>query len=168
MTYKQICSYYFFKYALAKIITTLVHKNFFALVKLSRRGVNAFYTELAESNSAYSETVLHKVLIYIEYRAVSGVFRTIDPPTPSPPSECVIPPQQRRGGTPGRWGGGGLIFRKTPDIGLASYSIIPLRLTGCDPSMLGKHRDEYCPFWETIGFLSLCRLCIAHSVLSRV
>ncbi len=27
----------------------------------------------------------------------------------------------------GRWGGGGSIFRKTPDIGLASYSIIPLR-----------------------------------------
>jgi hypothetical protein len=29
--------------------------------------------------------VHHKVLTYIEYRAVSGVFRTIDPPSPSPP-----------------------------------------------------------------------------------
>jgi hypothetical protein len=38
----------------------------------------------------------HKVLTYIEYRAVSGVFRTIDPP-PSPPSECVLPSHQRRG-----------------------------------------------------------------------
>ncbi len=51
----------------------------------------------------------HKVLTYIEYRAVSGVFRTIDPPpTPSPPSECVLPPHLRRGYTlAGRWGGGG-------------------------------------------------------------
>ncbi len=32
----------------------------------------------------------HKVITYIEYRAVPGVFRTIDPP-PSPPSECVLP-----------------------------------------------------------------------------
>ncbi len=39
----------------------------------------------------------HKVLTYIEYRAVSGVFRTIEPPTPSPPSECVLPPPLRRG-----------------------------------------------------------------------
>ncbi len=44
------------------------------------------------------------------------------PPTPSPHSECVLPP-------PGGEGVGGLIFRKTPDIGLASYSIIPLRYT---------------------------------------
>jgi hypothetical protein len=44
----------------------------------------------------------HKVLTYVEYRAVSGVFQNIDPPTPSPPSECVLSPHQRRGagGTP--------------------------------------------------------------------
>ncbi len=41
----------------------------------------------------------HKLFTYIEYRAVSGVFWTIDPPPPSPPSECVLPPQQRRGAT---------------------------------------------------------------------
>jgi hypothetical protein len=29
----------------------------------------------------------HKVLTYVEYRAVPGVFQNIDPPTPSPPSE---------------------------------------------------------------------------------
>ncbi len=28
---------------------------------------------------------------------MSGVFQNIDPPTPSPPSECVLPPHQRRG-----------------------------------------------------------------------
>jgi hypothetical protein len=39
----------------------------------------------------------HKVLTYVEYRAVSSVFQNIDPPPPSPPSECVLPPHQRRG-----------------------------------------------------------------------
>jgi hypothetical protein len=39
----------------------------------------------------------HKVLTYVEYRAVSGVFQNIDSPPPSPPSECVLPPHQRRG-----------------------------------------------------------------------
>ncbi len=76
-----------------------------------------------------------KELTYIENRAVSGIFRTIDPPPPSPPSECVLPPHQRRGihTLAGLWGGGGSIFRKTPDIGLASYSItiIPLRPRAC-------------------------------------
>ncbi len=55
-------------------------------------------------------TVLNKVLTYIEYRAVSGVFRTIDP---SPPSECVLlPPHQRPGGahSPGGEGVGGQYF----------------------------------------------------------
>ncbi len=31
----------------------------------------------------------NKVLTYVEYRAVSGVFQNIDPPFP--PSECVLP-----------------------------------------------------------------------------
>jgi hypothetical protein len=31
------------------------------------------------------------------YRSVSGVFQNI-PPTPFSPSECVLPPHQRRGG----------------------------------------------------------------------
>jgi hypothetical protein len=41
----------------------------------------------------------------------------------------VCPPPALKAGytLAGRWGGGGSIFRKTPDIGLASYSIIPLR-----------------------------------------
>jgi hypothetical protein len=68
--------------------------------------------------------------IYI-YRVQSSVWRLPNcwPPTPSPPSECVLPPHQSGGGytLAGRWGGGGPIFRKRPDIGLASYSIIPLR-----------------------------------------
>jgi hypothetical protein len=67
--------------------------------------------------------VVHKVLTYVEYRAVSDVFQINDPPPPSPPSECVLP---RTKGThsPGGEGdgGGGSIFWKTPAIGLASYN----------------------------------------------
>ncbi len=78
----------------------------------------------------------HKVLTYTEFRAMSGVFRTIDPPPPLHPASVSFPRTKGRGGgytLAGRWGGGRLIFRKTPDIGLASYSIIPLRfvLTQC-------------------------------------
>ncbi len=66
------------------------------------------------------------------YRTERSVWRLPNywPPTPSPPSECVLPPHQRRGDThsPGGEGVGGSIFRKTSDIGLASYSIIPLRM----------------------------------------
>jgi hypothetical protein len=43
----------------------------------------------------------HKVLTYIEYRAVSGVFRTIDPTTPLHPAS-VSSPRTKDGG-----GGGG-------------------------------------------------------------
>ncbi len=45
----------------------------------------------------------HKVLTYVEYRAVSGVFQNIDTPPPSPPSECVFPPHQRRRGVRGQY-----------------------------------------------------------------
>ncbi len=68
------------------------------------------------------------------YRVQSSVWRLPNywPPTPSPTCECVLPLHQRRGVThlPGGEGGGGQrsISRKTPDIGLASYSIISLRM----------------------------------------
>jgi hypothetical protein len=75
----------------------------------------------------------HKVLIYVEYRAVSGVFQNIDPPPPLHPASVSSPRTKSGGGThsPGDEGvgGGGSTFWKTPDIGLASYSIIPLRAT---------------------------------------
>jgi hypothetical protein len=53
---------------------------------------------------------------------VSGVFLTIDPPPPLHPAS-VSSPAPKAGDTHSP--GGGSIFRKTPDIGLAS--IIPLR-----------------------------------------
>ncbi len=70
----------------------------------------------------------HKVLTYIEYRAVSGVFQTIDPPTPSsPPSECVLPPHQSRRGphSPGGQGVGVQHFgrRQTLDWPLTVKSL---------------------------------------------
>ncbi len=46
----------------------------------------------------YIVSVVHKVLLHIEYRAVSGVFRTIDPTPPLRPASGSSPPHQRRGG----------------------------------------------------------------------
>ncbi len=75
---------------------------------------------------------LHKVLTFVEYRAVSASSKILTP-HPPPRSECVLPPHQRRGlhaHSPGGEGGWGTIFRKTHDIGLASYTIISLRAVG--------------------------------------
>ncbi len=65
---------------------------------------------------------------YAEYRLQSCVWRLPKywPPTPSPPSEWVLPPHQRWG-VHTRRVVRGPIFWKTPDIRLASYSIISLR-----------------------------------------
>ncbi len=75
----------------------------------------------------------HIALKYKEHRAVSGVFLTIDPPPPLHPASVSSPRTKGGGGgthSPGGVGGGGggvNINGKTLDIGLASYSIIPLR-----------------------------------------
>ncbi len=71
---------------------------------------------------------VHKVLTYVEYRAVSGVFQNIDPPYPSPPSECVLPPlPQAEGGgyTLGGVEGGGVIILEDARhwIGLLQYNL---------------------------------------------
>ncbi len=70
----------------------------------------------------------HKVLTYVEYRAVSGVFQNYWPPTPLSTQRVCPPPAPKAGGTltPGGEGGGGS-FSKAPDLGLASFSIISLR-----------------------------------------
>jgi hypothetical protein len=60
-------------------------------------------------NKSGINRLAHKVLTFVEYRAVSAVFQNIDPPPPSPPSACVLPPHQRRGYTlAGRRGGWGV------------------------------------------------------------
>jgi hypothetical protein len=46
-----------------------------------------------------AKTCDHKVLAYIEYRAVSGVFRNIDPPPPFHPAIVTSPAPKAGGGT---------------------------------------------------------------------
>ncbi len=78
-----------------------------------------------------------KVLTYVEYRAVSGVFQNIDPPPlPSPPSECVLPPAPKAGDThsPGGdwWGGWGVNILEDArnTIGLLQYNLSTVSTIG--------------------------------------
>ena len=72
---------------------------------------------------------IYKVLTYEEYRAVSGVFQNIDPPPPSPPSECVISSTQGGGytfaGWWGRWGVN-ILEDARHKIGLLQYTTSPI------------------------------------------
>jgi hypothetical protein len=61
------------------------------------------------------ESRYHKVLTYVEYRAVSGVFQNIDPPPPLHPASVSSPRTKGGGGggggwytLVGRWGGWGV------------------------------------------------------------
>jgi hypothetical protein len=67
------------------------------------------------------------------YRVQSSVWRVPNyrPPTPLSSQRVCPPPAPKAGGThsPGGEEVGGSIVRKTPDIGLASDSIISLRCT---------------------------------------
>ncbi len=101
---------------------------------------------------------MHKVLTYIENRAVSGVFRTIDPPPPLH-SAIVSSPRTKGVGVggggytlAGRWKSlGGQYFRKTPGIGFASFSIIPLRSYGSSSEWsIGDSRMG--PWFSTLSF----------------
>jgi hypothetical protein len=79
----------------------------------------------------YIDLTPQSTYIYRVRRCVWRLPKCWPPTPPSPLSECVLPPHQRRGVHNRRalWRGGGSIFWKTRDIGLASYSIISLRLT---------------------------------------
>jgi hypothetical protein len=71
---------------------------------------------------------MRKVLTYtyVEDRAVSGVFQNIDPQPPSPPSECVLPPHQRRGVHTRRLGrgwGANILEDARYWIGLLQYNL---------------------------------------------
>jgi hypothetical protein len=69
----------------------------------------------------------NKVLTYVEYRAVSGVFQNIDPPTPlSTQQVCPFPAPKAGGGThsAGVWGGGLNILEDARHwIGLLQYNL---------------------------------------------
>ncbi len=91
-----------------------------------QRQVCKIYTVHCFPSSCCSQSTY----IYTVYRAGSGVFRTtvLNPHPLSTQRVCPTTAPKAGGYTlAGRWGGGGSIFRKTPDIGLASYSTIPLR-----------------------------------------
>ncbi len=66
----------------------------------------------------------HKVLTCIEYRAVSGV----DTPHPFSPQRVCPPPPPSTKHTRRAVRGWGVNISEMPDIGWASYSIIPLRI----------------------------------------
>jgi hypothetical protein len=62
------------------------------------------------------------------YRVQSSVWRLSNYwPSTSLPLASVSSPRTKGYTLARGWGGGGSIFRKTTDIGLVSYSIIPLR-----------------------------------------
>ncbi len=75
--------------------------------------------------SAALHYLYHKVLSYIEYRAVSGVFQTMDPPLPLHPASVSSPGTKGGGYTlAGRWGGGGVNISEDARhwIGLLQYN----------------------------------------------
>ncbi len=100
---------------------------------------------------------------------ISLVFQNIDPPSPSPPGESVLPPQQRLAGVHTRRaerGMGGSIFWKTRKIGLPSYSkictlwpVLSRRLRG---QVTRRHFwrvfSLYCRTWNKISIASALRL----------
>jgi hypothetical protein len=90
-----------------------------------------FYIHISVSDYIFPRTVQPQSTYIYRLQSSVWLLPKSDLPTPSSPSHCVLPPHQRPGGGggythAGRRGGGGSIVRKTPDIGLASYSIIPL------------------------------------------
>ncbi len=110
------------------------------------RSYNRYYCqlELGLVVDFSSECMHHKVLTYIEYRAVSGVFRTILL-TPPPSTQLVCPPpHQRRGGThsPGGEGVGGQYFgrRQTLDWPLTVKSLYGMYHGSAASEHTHKHR----------------------------
>ncbi len=95
-------------------------------------------TPVAESRTFYIRIrgitkYLHRVCRVQKCLASSKILT----PYPRSTQRVCSPPGPKAGGYTlagrCRWGGGGSVFWKTPDIGLASYSIIPLRVVSYDP-----------------------------------
>jgi hypothetical protein len=66
--------------------------------------------------------------MYVKVQSSVWRFQNIDPPPSFHPASVSPPPATKVGVHSRRAVGGGGIILKTPDIGLASYSIISLRL----------------------------------------
>ncbi len=70
--------------------------NIFKILKPASQG--------GRENLALERVSTKKYLhIYVEYRAVSGVFQNIDPPLPSPPSDVSSPRTKCGGYTLAGW-----------------------------------------------------------------
>jgi hypothetical protein len=67
------------------------HPDAFPDVLLDLVVILIIIDNLAREVVSYIICHRHKVLAYIEYRAVSGVFRTIDPPPPLHPASVSSP-----------------------------------------------------------------------------
>jgi hypothetical protein len=111
------------------------------------------FSDIECINHSHSVILSHTVLTYIEYRAMSGVFRTIDPPSPLHPTSVSSP----RGVTHSRSGegAGGQYFgrRKTLDWSLTVHCIkaksYPAKKSatissGLDSIVMHSFRNRYC------------------------
>ncbi len=77
-----------------------------------------------------------------EANPMSGVFQNIEPPTPSPPGECIPPPPRLwcggRTHSLGGKGGGVSIFWKTPDTALYSTYVSTLWVRALNKNKLSR------------------------------
>jgi hypothetical protein len=88
--------------------------------------LSSFTVPLVPCQSCTNEKIMfglgkrpeRREIIYCKRAILCLVFQNIDPPSPSPPGECVLPPTKAWG----TQGDGGSIFWKTREIGLPSYS----------------------------------------------
>ena len=93
-----------------------------------------------------SESVTHRILLtqstYIRrVQSCAWFLPKYWPPIPLSTQRVCPPPVPKAGGThsPGGEEGGGSIFWKTPAIGLASYSLISLRIIQKEKKLRGVH-----------------------------
>jgi hypothetical protein len=105
---------------------TLIARKFFCVEPEGLRGescLGLFYCVYSQRTYMYSYHICG--LQSCVWRLPK--YQNIHPPPPLS-TQRVCPPPAPKAPPPGDEGGGGSIFWKTPDIGLASYSIISLRL----------------------------------------
>ncbi len=118
--HSAFCNLHYWKLCCNNVI--YFPRSFFTPWKFSKN--NPQNSDICDLISLWFSWMKHKVLTYI-YRVQSSVWRLSNY---RPRRVCTSPPLVRGEVTLAGWRwGGGSIFRKTPHIGLASYSIIPLR-----------------------------------------
>ncbi len=108
----------------------------------------------------------HKVLTYVEYRAESGVFRTILTPHPPLPLASVSSPRTEGGGytLAGRWGDGGVNISEDARhwIGLLQYNPSTILTTPARQLLLFYDHFLSSNFWSCHPFEFLYTPVIFH------